>query len=140
MSQMEARNAQYAVIQARWFGRPTECFPITYEDEEALRAIVASSSILACGIDSRENALAVVRDRLSFAHGINCLPATAVCESTKLKRNRSKTGKEEGERIFSWERSRAALSDLTRRAAGAAILVICSRNVFGVLLRAFIGV
>lgn len=140
MSQMEARNAQYAVIQARWVGRPTECFPITYEDEDALRAILASSSILACGIASRENALAVVQDTFSIAHSTNGLPASAVCESRKLKRNRPRTTKKEGDRTFRWERTRAALRDWTRRTAGAAILVICSRNVFAGLLRAFIGV
>lgn len=140
MSQTEARNAQYAVIQAKWFGRPTECFPISYEDEEALRAILAGSSILACGIATRDHALAVVEDGFSTANGMNYSPATAVCESAKLKRNRRGTTKEERRRAFSWERSRNALSDLTHRAAGAAILVICSKNVFCGLLRAFIGV
>lgn len=140
MSQTEARNAQYAVIQAKWFGRPTECFPIPYEDEEALRAILAGSSILACGIATRDHALAVVQDAFSTAHGMNDSLATAVCESAKLKRNRRSTTKEERRRAFSWVRSRNALSDLTRRAAGAAILIICSKNVFCGLLRAFIGV
>jgi hypothetical protein len=140
VSQMEARNTQYAVIQARWAGRPTECFPITYEDEEALRAILASSSILACGIASRERALAVVQHTFSIAHGTNRLPASAICESRKLKRNLRGTIKEEREGAFSWERARAALSDLISRTAGAAILFICSKNVFCGLLRAVIGV
>lgn len=140
MSQVEARSAQYAVIQARWFGRPTECFPITYEDEEALRAIVASPSILACGIASREKALAVVRDRLSFVQCMNHLPATAICESAERKPNRRGRTNEKGAAAINWKRTRAALSDWARRAAGAVILVICSRNVLGGLLRAFIGV
>lgn len=139
MSQTEARNAQYAVIQARWVGRPAECFPITYEDEEALRAILASSSIVACGIASREHALAVVQDTFSIAHDTNHLQDTAVGEPAKLNRKRHSTTTE-GKRAFSWKRTRAALSDLTRRTAGAAILVICSKNVVCGLLRAFIGV
>ena len=140
MGQMEGRNAQYAVVQARWVGRPAECFAITYDDEEALRAILAGSSILACGIASREQALAVARDTLSIACGTNYLPDTEVCESAKPRHNRPGTTKERGKRAFSLERTLNGMNDLSRRVIAAAILFTCSRNVVCGLLRAFIGV
>jgi hypothetical protein len=139
MSWMKTRNARYAVIQARWVGRPAECFPVTYDDEEALRAIIAGSSIFACGIASHEKALALAQDAVSITNGTNNLLGTGICESAKLRGNRcSKT--EEVERASGLDKAWKAMSDLTRQAIAAAILVTYSKNIFSGLLRAFIGV
>ena len=110
MSRMKTRNARYAVIKVRWVGRPAECFPITCDDEEALRATIAGSSILACGIASDEKALARAQDAVSITNGTISLPGTGTCESAKPRGNRcSKT-----ERAFGLNKAWKTMSDLTR--------------------------
>jgi hypothetical protein len=52
-------NARYAVIEARAEGRP-ERFVIAYPDESTLRDLLAASSIIASGFNSREAALASI--------------------------------------------------------------------------------
>jgi hypothetical protein len=50
--------AQYAVIEARGPQGSSERFVCTYGNEQSLRDLIASPSIIACGFASREEALA----------------------------------------------------------------------------------
>jgi hypothetical protein len=48
--------AQYAIIEARRTGTPSERFVIAYSDETALRELIAGPSIIGCGFATREQA------------------------------------------------------------------------------------
>lgn len=139
MSTTEPQNTQYAVIREQYTGRTAECFPLAYQDEDALRSVIAGSSILACGIASHEEAVALVQDMYSGANVTNGLPNALACEPARLKLNlNSKTT--EGKTAFGPQSVWVAAREWARQAIAAAVLVTCSKNVFGGLLRILIGI
>ena len=139
MRPIETESACYAVIKVRTVERSEECFPIKYHDEEALRALIADSSIVACGIASRERAFAVAKDRFSVGKNANRLPHTGICGSVKPKCRRNDNKEEQAERTLGLENTWKAVHDWTQRAVVATIIVAYSNNVFCGLLRSLIG-
>jgi hypothetical protein len=58
----DSSSEQFAVIESRWTDRRPDRFVLVYRDEESLRELIATPSIIALGFTSREDAL----NRLRF--------------------------------------------------------------------------
>lgn len=140
MGSIETKNARYAVIQARWYGRAPECFPIAYSDEQALRAIIAGSCILACDIASHDEAIAVVQSSSLLGCPTQRGSATGIGKFARLRRSSCRNQKEEKKIFFGLGKVRGAISQLTRQGFTAALVVIFAKNAVCGLLRAFIGI
>lgn len=140
MGSIETRNARYAVIQARWYGRAPECFPIAYSDEEALRAIIAGACILAWDIASRDDAIAVVQSSSRMAGPTQGGSAAGLEKFGKLRRSSCSYKKEEKKFFAGLGKVGIAVYQLTRQSFAAALVVIFGKNAFCGLLRAFMGI
>jgi hypothetical protein len=46
----KSSNPRYAMIEARWNRRPAKCFTIAYQNEEALRDVIAGPSTITWGV------------------------------------------------------------------------------------------
>jgi len=55
-------DVRYAVIEARWVGRPAERFTVAYCDEETLRELITGPNIIGSGFLSRQDAVALIPD------------------------------------------------------------------------------
>ncbi len=134
----ELSSLRYAVIEARWIGRPVERFAVGYYSEESLLELVAGPSIIGSGFVSRKEALALIPD--SFMVAANPVWRTeAVCES-KENRSRAYPRTAALQNRLRLQGIWTIPSQLMRQVTAAFVLIVCSKNVFSVALRAFIGV
>ncbi len=62
-------SARYAVIRALRTGGGPECLVIAYPHEESLHGLIAASSIIGIGFDSREDAVASIEASLTTTGG-----------------------------------------------------------------------
>jgi hypothetical protein len=128
-------NLHYAVIEARWTGRPAERFAVAYYSEESLRELIAGPNIIGSGFNSRQEALALIANSVIAAPN----PAwrtEAVCES-KENRSSAYPGPANLHNRISLQRIWTIPSGLIQQVAAAFVLIVCSKNVFSMALRAF---
>ena len=137
MNANELRNLRYAVIEARWIGRPAERFALAYSSEESLRELIANASIVGTGFSSRQEAVALIPDSVTVALNVT-RRLDAVRESEELTTRPDDEAAQLFNRIRSqqiWKMPRRLVHQL----AAAFVLIVCSKNVFSVAVRAFIG-
>lgn len=133
----ELCNMRYAVIEAKWMERPAERFAIGYCSEESLRELVVGSSIVGSGFMSRQEALSVIPD--SFRFGTNVASSTeAACESKEQRG--SAYGTTALQNRFSLQSIWMIPGQLVHHVAAALVLIACSKNVFSLAFRAFMGI
>jgi hypothetical protein len=138
MCPAELCNPRYAVIEAKWIGRPAERFAIAYFSEESLRELIAGPSIVGSGFISRQEALASIAG--SFMVAPNAVSRTEAGCAAKEKDGSPYAGATESQHRFTLYRIWMISSRLANQAAAAFVLIVCSKNILSVALRAFIGV
>lgn len=133
----ESRSERNVLIGVRW----NEAFPelvIAYCDEESLRELIGTPSIIGIGFSSREATVAVIPNSSSRD------------ADTKNTLEKPAFRREDDYRVSRWPgqalRNSVGLKD-TRRIACAAlqhaiaagILLCCSRSILGAAIRALVG-
>jgi hypothetical protein len=131
-------DVRYAVIEARWVGRPAERFTVAYYDEESLRELITGPNIIGSGFLSRQDAVALIPD--PFTVDPNAGSRTeADCESTE-NRSSACPGTTELENRFTLQRIWTVPRGLLHQLASALVLIASSKNVLSIALRAFMGI
>jgi hypothetical protein len=95
-------NVRYAVIEARWAGRPAERFTVEYYSEESLRELITAPNIIESGFLSRQDAVALVADPIEVDPNARSR-TEAGCESTK-NRSSARPGTTKLENRFNLQR------------------------------------
>ena len=131
-------NVRYAVIEARWVGRPAERFTVAYYSEESLRELIIGPNIIGSGFLSRLDAVALIPD--SYMADPNAGSKTeAHCESTE-NRSSACPGTSELENRFALPRIWTVPRRLLHQLASAFVLIASSKNILSIALRAFVGI
>ena len=135
---VDASTWLYAVIAVRTQPRP-ERLVLAYPDEKTLRAVIAASSIIALGYDSRHDAVADI-DR--------CIPMTVASQRRSTAELVSKNRKSLEEARAAKRRSadqyglvwpQRFLGHVLQHGVAAAIVFLYSRNVLSAAVRAFVS-
>lgn len=134
----ELCEPRYAVTEAKWMGRPAERFAIAYYSEESLRELIAGPSIVGSGFISCQEALASIPGSFMIASDAGWR-TDPFCESNE-KEGSDCASTAELQNRFSLHRIWMIPSRLAHQAAAAFVLIACSKNIFSLALRAFIGV
>lgn len=134
----ELSNLRYAVIEAKWIERPAERFAVGYYSEESLRELIVGSNIVGSGFVSRQEALGLIPESLKVAPNAARTSETA-CESNE-SRSSAYPETAELENQFPQGNLKIILSRLLHQAAAAFVLIACSKNVFSMTIRAFMGI
>jgi hypothetical protein len=128
---------RYALIEAKWIERPAERFAIGYHSEESLRELVVGSSIVGSGFISRQEALSLI-PKSSLA-GRNVVSRTeGACESKENRGNAHVTAGLQNR--FTLQSIWMIPGQLVHHIAAAFVLIACSKNVFSLAFRAFMGI
>lgn len=130
-------NLRYAVIETRWTDRPAEHFAVEYYCEESLRELIAGTSIIGSGFMSRQEALAAIPASIMVTP--NTPWRTDAIAASKENRMKRHLGLLEFRNRFTLQRIWMIPSRLAHQVAAALVLIVCSKNVFSVALRVFIG-
>ena len=133
----ELCNLRYAVIEARWIERPAERFAVGYYNEESLRELIVDSSIVGSGFISRQEALSLIPESSKIAASA-ASSTKAICES-KENRGGAYSRTEFEHRVTSksiW----MIPGQLVHQVAAAFVLIACSKNLFSLAFRAFMGI
>jgi hypothetical protein len=128
---------RYAVIEAKWMERPAERFAIGYHSEDSLRELVVGSSIVGSGFISRQEALSLIPD--SFRVGANVASSTDAAFGSKEQRGIAH-GTAELQNRFTLQSIWMMPGELVHHIAAAFVLIACSKNVFSLAFRAFMGI
>ena len=133
----EFSNALYAIIEVRWIGRPAERFALAYQSEECLRDVIAAPSIIASGFFSRDDALAMLKDRRGDGD-----PSPTAISEPPFDPDASVHATHEQpnwqERLgFTWIRK--AAGHLLQQLAAMFVIVVFSKGMFSTTLRSLIG-
>jgi hypothetical protein len=131
-------NLRYAVIEAKWMERPAERFAIGYYSEESLRELVVDSSIVGSGFICREQALSLIPESFKVAPN-GTSSAETVCESNENRRSTC-PGAAKVEHRFALQNISMIPGQLIHQVAAAFVLIACSKNVFSLAFRAFMGI
>jgi hypothetical protein len=131
-------DVRYAVIEARWVGRPAERFTVAYYDEESLRELITGPNIIGSGFLSRQDAVALIPDRFMVDPKAG-LRAEADCDSTE-NRSSACPGSTGLENRFTLQRIWTVPRGLLHELASAFVLMASSKNILSIALRAFMGI
>jgi hypothetical protein len=134
----ELCNPRYAVIEARWIERPAERFAVGYYSEESLRELIVDSSIVGSGFISRQEALCLI-PKSSKAAPSAASSTDANCES-KENRGGGYPRTAEFEHRFALQNIWLIPGQVVHQLAAAFVLIACSKNVFSLAFRAFVGI
>jgi hypothetical protein len=136
---IDSSSKRFAVIKSRWTDRRPDRFILEYRDEESLRELIATPSIIAVGFTSRVDAIKRIEACFSVAtpwHDIQkAIPGDRiVCDQRGFHSAapRLTSG-------LSFAGTRGTVRRVLQHAVAVAILVFYSRNAVGALIRAFVG-
>jgi hypothetical protein len=136
---IDSSNKRFAVIESRWTDRRPDRFILEYRDEESLRELIATPSIIAVGFTSRVDAIKRIEACFSAAtpwHDVQkAIPEDRiVCDQRGFHSAapRLTSG-------LSFAGNRGTVRRLLQHSVAVAILVFYSRNAVGALIRAFVG-
>ena len=131
-------NVRYAVIEARWVGRPAERFTVAYYSEESLRELIRGPNIIGSGFLSRQDAAALIPESLMVDPNASTRNK-ADCGSIE-NRSSASSGTTELENRFTLERIWTVPRGLLHQLASAFVLIGSSKNILSIALRAFMGI
>jgi hypothetical protein len=131
-------NVRYAVIEARWVGRPSERFTVAYYSEESLRELIRGPNIIGSGFLSRQDAAALIPESLMVDPNASTRNK-ADCGSIE-NRSCASPGTTELENRFTLERIWTVPRGLLHQLASAFVLIGSSKNILSIALRAFMGI
>jgi len=134
----ESSSELFAVIESRWTDRRSDRFVLAYRDEESLRALIATPSIIAVGFTSREDAIKRIEACFSAATPWHEIQKATPGDGAGCDQHRSHSAAQRVTRRFSFA-PRGTVRRVLQHAVAAAILVFYSRNIMGTLMRAFVG-
>jgi hypothetical protein len=132
---VDSSGAQYAVIEARRTEGPSERFVIAYPDEESLRELIASPSIIACGFASREEAQTNIDTDLCTAA---TWKETPIDRAEKYRRG-ALSAKRRLEAGFNLKQTGRIVRGFLHAAVAGVILIFYSRNAVSAVIRSFVG-
>jgi hypothetical protein len=131
-------NVRYAVIEARWVGRPAERFTVAYYSEESLRELITGPNIIGSGFLSRQDAATLIPE--SFMVDPNARTRNEADYESTENRCSASPGTTELENRFTLQRILAVPRGLLHQLASAFVLIASSKNILSIALRAFMGI
>jgi hypothetical protein len=132
---VDSSIAQYAVIEARRTGGPSERFLIAYPDEESLRELIAGPSIIACGFASRAEAQSNIDADLCTG---DVWKETPTDRAEKHQRGILSAKRRLGAG-FNLTQTGRIVRGLLQAAVAGAILILYSRSVVSTVIRSLAG-
>jgi hypothetical protein len=130
---------RFAVIESRWTDRRPDRFVIEYRDEETLRELIATPSIVAIGFASREDAITRIEACFSVSTPWHQVQEAIPGDGTGCDRPVSHSAAQWSTRGFSFAGTLRTSRRVLQNAVTATILGFYSRNAVGALIRAFVG-
>lgn len=130
-------NVRYAVIEARWVGRPAERFTVAYYSEESLRELIMGPNIIGSGFLSRQQASALIPD--SFAADPNAV-SRPEADRESTENSSSYSGLAELENRFTLQTIWMVPRRLLHQLGSAFVLLASSKNILSIAFRTLIGI
>jgi hypothetical protein len=127
---------QYAVIDLRT-EPPREHLVIAYPDEKTLRDLIAAASIVALGYDSRQEAIADFDLSVPKTGGSPQRLRPVLVDTTRKSLADSRASKRRRADWHGLARTRTIFNQIVHHCAAAAVILLYSRNVLSVIVRAF---
>ena len=135
---VDSSSEQFAVIESRWTDRRSDRFVLAYHDEESLRELIATPSIIAVGFATREDAIKRIEACFSAATPWHPVQQAIPGDGARCNQHGSHSAARQVTSRFSFAPG-GIVRRVLQHAVAAAILVFYSRNIVGTLIRAFIG-
>lgn len=136
---VDSSSERFAVIESRWTDRRPDRIVLGYHDEESLRELIATPSIIAVGFTSREDAIKRIEACFSAVTPWHQVQKTIPGDEAACDQHGSHSAAQRLASGFSLAGSRAIVGRVLQDAVAAAILVFYSRNTVGTFIRALIG-
>jgi hypothetical protein len=133
-------EVQYAVIEAFRAEGGSECFVLSYRNEQSLRDLIAAPCIAAFGCSSREDAAARTKPSASITISQKQAPRTTVVKRTEERQHGRHGGEQRPEACSASPTIRRFLAAFYGDVVAAGILIFFSRNIFSTAIRAFLAV
>src|SRR5580658_6954469 len=130
---------RFAVIESRWTDRRPDRFVIEYRDEESLRELIATPSIVAIGFTSRVDAIKRIEACFSAATPWHDVQKAIPGDRTACDQRGFHSAAPRLTSGLSFAGNRGTVRRLLQHSVAVAILVFYSRNAVGALIRAFVG-
>jgi hypothetical protein len=134
----DSSSERFAVIESRWTDRRPDRFVLAYRDEESLRELIATPSIIAVGFTSREDAIKRIAAGFSAATPWHPVQKAIHGDGAGCDQQGSHSAAQRLTSGFSLA-PRGIVCRVLHHAVAAAILVFYSRNIVGTFIRAFMG-
>ena len=135
---IDSSSKRFAVIESRWTDRRPDRFILEYRDEESLRELIATTSIIALGLTSREGAMKRIEACLSAATPWRQIQKVLPTDGTRCDQHGPCSSARRLTSEF-FSASRWIVRRVLRHAVAAAVIVFYSGNTVSTLIRAFIG-
>lgn len=133
-----ASMPQFAVISVRTVPH-CECLVLAYPDEKALRNLLAASSIVALGYNSREEAQASISDRATMAEPLRYKPIATLVAKNMQAIKKSVCNHLPAKGKFSLGKTKSTICGLLQQTFAAVVVLFYSKKVLSAALRAFIS-
>ena len=134
----DSSSEQFAVIESRWTDRRPDRFVLVYRDEESLRELIATPSIIALGFTSREDALKQIEISFKAATPWHQVRIAIPGDRAERDQHRYPSAARQLTSRSSFG-PRGIVRRVLQHGVAGAILVFYSRNIVGMFIRAFMG-
>jgi hypothetical protein len=136
---IDSSSKRFAVIESRWTDRRPDRFILEYRDEESLRELIATPSIIAVGFTSRVDAIKRIEACFSAATPWHDIQKAIPGDRTACDQRGFHSAAPRLTSGLSFAGTRGTVRRVLQHAVAVAILVFYSRNAGGALIRAFVG-
>ncbi|MGA2391696.1 MAG: hypothetical protein ABSF97_22285 [Candidatus Sulfotelmatobacter sp.] len=136
---IDSSSKRFAVIESRWTDRRPDRFILEYRDEESLRELIATPSIIAVGFTSRVDAIKRIEACFSAATPWHDIQKAIPGDRTACDQRGFHSAAPRLTSGLSFAGTRGTVRRVLQHAVAVAILIFYSRNAVGALIRAFVG-